>query len=78
MKSKSKRKETKQTCFIQIAQESGHLPNVFSQELYKAYLFIINFLFLFYHYYLILFPFLVFPDRVSPCSPGCPGTQSLD
>jgi hypothetical protein len=26
----------------------------------------------------VLFCFLVFRDRVSQCSPGCPGTHSVD
>jgi hypothetical protein len=29
-------------------------------------------------FYFILFYFLVFWDRVSLCSPGCPGTHSVD
>jgi hypothetical protein len=28
--------------------------------------------------YLFYFIFLVFRDRVSQCSPGCPGTHSVD
>jgi hypothetical protein len=30
------------------------------------------------NYFLSLLPFLVFPDRVSLCSPGCPETRSVD
>jgi hypothetical protein len=30
------------------------------------------------HVYLCLFVWLVFPDRVSLCSPGCPETHSVD
>jgi hypothetical protein len=26
----------------------------------------------------LFFFFLVFPDRVSLCSPGCPGTHAVD
>jgi hypothetical protein len=29
-------------------------------------------------YFLKFFYFLVFRDRVSLCSPGCPGTHSVD
>jgi hypothetical protein len=35
-------------------------------------------LFYFILFYFILFYFLVFRDRVSLCSPGCPGTHSVD
>jgi hypothetical protein len=28
--------------------------------------------------FFVLFCFLVFQDRVSLCSPGCPGTHSVD
>jgi hypothetical protein len=33
---------------------------------------------LFILFYFILFYFLVFQDRVSLCSPGCPGTHFVD
>jgi hypothetical protein len=40
----------------------------------------INLLFYFYFilFYFILFYFILFSDRVSLCSPGCPGTHSVD
>jgi hypothetical protein len=36
------------------------------------------FIYLFIYYYYYYFFFLVFPDRVSLCSPGCPGTHFVD
>jgi hypothetical protein len=35
-------------------------------------------LFYFILFYFILFYFILFRDRVSLCSPGCPGTHSVD
>jgi hypothetical protein len=32
---------------------------------------------LFFKIFIYLFIYLVFPDRVSLCSPGCPGTHSV-
>jgi hypothetical protein len=32
----------------------------------------------FYYYYYLFWFGLVFPDRVSLCIPGCPGTHSVD
>jgi hypothetical protein len=35
-------------------------------------------IFSFYFIYLFIYLFLIFRDRVSLCSPGCPGTHSVD
>ena len=34
--------------------------------------------FLYCNYFILFIYFLVFRDRVSLCSPGCPGTHSID
>jgi hypothetical protein len=41
-------------------------------------LFVWGFLFLFVWVFLFYFVFCFFLDRVSLCSPGCPGTHSVD
>jgi hypothetical protein len=52
----------------------------FSQADFKVLLllFFIFILLLFYLFIYLFIYFLVFRDRVSLCSPGCPGTHSVD
>jgi hypothetical protein len=45
---------------------------LFHSSQFWAWIFLLPLLFLFF------FNFLVFRDRVSLCSPGCPGTHSVD
>jgi hypothetical protein len=48
------------------ASTHGPLPGTFS------------FLSFFFFFFFLFFLFFVFQDRVSLCSPGCPGTHSVD
>jgi hypothetical protein len=52
----------------------GYLPCL---ELHALISFLLDFLFCFVLFCFVLFCF-VFRDRVSLCSPGCPGTHSVD
>jgi hypothetical protein len=43
----------------------------------EIFLYVLIFIFFFFFFFWF-FGFLVFQDRVSLCSPGCPGTHSVD
>ena len=59
--------------------ESGSPLDLLHIQLQPQYLFcLFVYLFLFFGFCFVLVWFLVFRDRVSLCSPGYPGTHSVD
>ena len=62
---------------IRIPALQGHVDTKSSQtfSLFFFFSFLLLFSFLFFFWFFWFFWFLFFQDRVSLCSPGCPGTQ---
>jgi hypothetical protein len=66
---------------MMISSRSIHLPKNFINCLFVCvllFLFVCLGCFVFVLVYFVLFLVLVFQERVSLCSPGCPGTHFVD
>jgi hypothetical protein len=70
--------EAKNSSLIHTDDVSAFLPSFLSFSL-KDFIYLFIYLFILRQgFFFLFFIFLVFRDRVSWCSPGCPGTHFVD